>query len=101
MKKTKKEDLLAELERCEGSILFYTPIYEANIDQYNYCHNVKKTKQFNGPELDILKLQEEQSRKIITKYKYVMKYLKKKRLRLRKKLGIKDNTQTESQPGEE
>ena len=99
--KLTKEELFAELDQCESSILYYTPIYESNIEKYNYCHKEKKSKNISELELNMLRLQEEQSRKIITKYKRVMKNLKMKRMRLRKKLGIKDTPKTQSQPGEE
>lgn len=99
--KLTKEELFAELDQCESSILYYTPIYEANIEKYNYCHKEKKSKDISELELNMLRLQEEQSHKIITKYKSVMKYLEKKRMRLRKKLGIKDIPKKQSQPGEE
>ncbi len=99
--KLTKEELMAELDQCESSILYYTPIYKANIEKYDYCHRTKKLKDISELELNMLKLQEEQSHKIVTRYKHVMKYLEKKKARLRKKLGIKDIPNAGSQPGEE
>lgn len=101
MNQSKTEKLNSDLIQYEKALLFYTPIYRENIEKYDYCHRAKKSKQFNGQDLEIIKLQESQSKLIIREYKHVMKSLEKRRMKIKKKLGIKDDPQNLSQPGNE